>query len=88
MHNISIQGALSMHRTTIMLPPELKARSVRLARKRGISLGELIREALERLVQSPSESVEEDPLFTDDEVYTGRVPEDLSQRHDDFLMGE
>jgi len=36
------------HKTTILLSPELHARLTSLARRRGQSLGELVREACER----------------------------------------
>lgn len=42
-------------------------------------------EERERLSKLPRS---EDPLFKDVEVYTGPVPPDLSERHDDYLYGE
>ena len=29
-----------------------------------------------------------DPLFADEEVFTGEAPEDLSLKHDDYLYGD
>ena len=78
---------MHMERTTIMLPGPLKHRATRLARKRGVSLGELIRESLrEALARNPSS--DEDLLFADDASYPGPVPADLAADHDDYLYGE
>jgi len=78
-----------MKRTTIMLPDDLKAQAHHRARGMGISLGELIREALEAILgHSDDKNLSEDPLFSDDAVYEGKAPEDLSQNHDQYLYGE
>ncbi|MBV9598832.1 MAG: ribbon-helix-helix protein, CopG family [Chloroflexi bacterium] len=42
-----------MEKTTLYLPPELKAAIKRAARERGVSEAEVIREALRSLVASP-----------------------------------
>ena len=73
-----------MKRTTIMLPPELKARAEREAGIRGVSLGELIRLSLEAAL---SHDRGEDPLFADKAVFRGDAPEDLSTDHDAYLYG-
>jgi Arc/MetJ family transcription regulator len=44
-----------MNRTTIVLPSDVKAEAMRRARARGISFGELVREALARLLREPGE---------------------------------
>ena len=77
-----------MKRTTIMLPPELKGRATRHAQKLGISLGELIRWCLSAFIDRPQELTAEDPLLSDDAVYKGSVPSDLSARHDYYLHGD
>ena len=77
-----------MKRTTIMLPPELKNRASKHAHKLGISVGELIRWCLGAFLDRPEELSREDPLLSDDAVYKGRVPPDLSARHDHYLYGE
>ena len=41
-----------MDRTTIMLPPDLKIRASNQAKKMGISLGKLIRDALEKSLKN------------------------------------
>ncbi len=78
-----------MHRTTLMLPPELKARAQQRARELGISLGQLVRKALEsELVRSSAGSRSEDPLFADEAVWTGDAPGDLAKHHDRYLYDE
>jgi hypothetical protein len=73
----------AMDRTKVMLPPELRKRAEREARSRGISLDELIQEALGRLLSSGSD----DPLFADRAIYSGPVPADSVMRHDALLYG-
>lgn len=81
-----------MHRTTIMLPDELKRRAARYADQRGISLGAVIRESLEeRLARLPPEGStdwRDDPFFRDDAVWDGDGPTDLSINHDKYLYDE
>ncbi len=78
-----------MHRTTLMLPPELKARAQQRARELGISLGELVRRSIEaELSQSIDSRRAADPLFSDDAVYSGNAPSDLAARHDRYLYGD
>ena len=76
-----------MNRTTIMLPHALKVQVMRQARKKGISMGQFIRDAIAAAItrQDELESQGADPLLTDDEVFSGSVPEDLSIHHDKFL---
>lgn len=73
---------LHMHRTTIMLPPELHQRAAKVAAARGLSLGELIRKLLEAETRV---AAEEDPLFLDSRTFAG--PSELAARHDDELYG-
>jgi hypothetical protein len=82
-----VPGASSMQRTTIMLPRDLKQRAAREARSRGVSLGELIREALASLLRSDPEAAGVDPMIGDTAVYDGPVPADTSERHDEQLYG-
>lgn len=74
-----------MKRTTVMLPHDLKARAANEARRRGVSLGSLIRSSLEAML---GVGVATDPLFADSVVYEGESPADLSANHDDYLYGE
>lgn len=71
-----------------MLPAPLKQRAQRLARRLGISFGELVREALEATLRGHEGEVREDPLYGDDAVFGGEAPADLADRHDDYLYDE
>jgi len=78
-----------MQRTTVMLPQDLKLQAERHAREMGISLGELIRESLEAMLSGSDEHRPMvDHLFSDDAVYVGKAPRDLSVNHDGYLYGE
>jgi len=76
-----------MQRTTIMLPRDLKQRAARAASSRGVSMGELIREALARLLRADQDPARQDPLIDDTAVYDGPGPVDTVDRHDEFLYG-
>ena len=77
-----------MKRTTVMLPSELKARAQRAASERGISFGQLLREAVEdALSENSSGGLPKDPLFADAAVFEGESPADLSASHDTYLYG-
>ncbi len=78
-----------MHRTTLMLPSELKARAQQRARDLGVSLGELVRRAIEsELGRSPARRRTEDPLFADPAVWSGDAPLDGATNHDRYLYGD
>ncbi len=77
-----------MKRTTVMLPADLRRRAFARAHKRGVSLGELIRESLDAAVPVSSPARAADPLFTDSAVFAGKAPKDLSAAHDRYLYGE
>lgn len=77
-----------MKRTTIMLPQSLRIRAIERARGMGISLGELIRKSLEIILSSTGNIVPYDPLFDDNEFFTGEAPKDLSKNHDYYLYGD
>lgn len=70
-----------------MLPLDLKFRALQVARRMGISLGELIRESLSVALKTEKKN-SDDPLFSDKAVFRGKVPKDLSERHDDYLYGD
>ena len=78
-----------MHRTTLMLPSDLKIRAQERARALGISLGEYVRRALEsELEESRTDERAADALFSDDAVFDGQGPADLAAEHDRYLYGE
>ncbi len=75
-----------MKRTTIMLPDGLKMRAMKRAEIMGLSLGGFIREALEKILQTPdAKQSDDDPFFADDVVFQGKIPKDLALNHDDHL---
>ncbi len=75
-----------MKRTTIMLPEDLKARAFQYCEQKGISLGRLLREMLERKLDDTAwQGSGEDALFADQEVFQGEVPADTSSNHDAYL---
>ena len=78
----------AMHRTTVMLPADLKHKAQQLAHERGISFGELVRESLVAALQNHQGEIREDLLFGDSAVYGGPAPSRLSTDHDAFLYGE
>lgn len=75
-----------METTTVNLPAELKTQALQRADQLGVSLEEIIRQALELHLQSPQRS--RDPFLDDDAVYDGDVPPDLSLNHDKYLYGD
>ncbi len=78
-----------MIRTTLMLPDELRRSAFDAARQRGISFGELVREAIRAAISSaPRADMVRDSFFDDKAVYQGPAPADSSLRHDDYLYGE
>ena len=74
-----------MPRTTVVLPEELKLRATQRARQEGIPFAELVREALESRLATPTRRAGDDPLFADVPVYDGPVPPSLSEDHDAYL---
>ena len=79
---------MAMYRTTIMIPPDLKMRAGRRAHKLGVSLGELIREALVVMLDRPVAKHSKDSLLDDKAVFKGKAPSDLSTHHDHYLYEE
>ena len=74
-----------MHRTTILLPLELRKSAEAEARSIGISLGELIRRRLQPTGQRQKKEL---PAFFTREIWQDRGPDDLSISHDQYLYGE
>lgn len=77
-----------MHRTTIMLPEDLKLRAERLARRRGVSLGEVVRQSLLSHLDRQADEVREDPLLADTAAYPGPSEADAAAAHDRYLYGD
>lgn len=73
-----------MHRTTILLPIELRRSADREAKALGISLSELIRR---RLAVDGEPSRTERPLFFSRQPWTGQGPADTAAKHDTYLYG-
>jgi hypothetical protein len=74
-----------MHRTTIMLPSNLKNKAQAFASKMGISVGELIRESLEEKLHQAKNKQKSDPFFDDQNFFNGDSPTDLAAKHDEYL---
>jgi hypothetical protein len=78
-----------MHRTTLLLPDDLKIASENYARARRISLGALIRRQLAALVAGPdAETRAQDPLFSEFATFDGAAPRNLALQHDMALYGD
>lgn len=71
-----------MHRTTILLPPDLQREAQGEARRLGISLGELIRR---RLRQPSSSDRQEKPRFFHRRPWADSGPTDTAAHHDRYL---
>ncbi len=69
-----------------MLPRELKRRADERARRRGVSLGELVRESLTAYLTEPASA--QDSLLSDRAVCRRRAPKDLAADHDRYLYDE
>jgi len=78
---------ICMHRTTILLPQDLRRRAERDARALGISLSELIRRRLSEGLGDDDED-EKAPRFFCRTPWKGAGPSDTAKRHDDYLYGE
>ena len=71
--------------TTIDLPAELKRKIEKAADIRGVTFDEYVFEALEWMLEKSEGHV---PLYNDNAVFSGGVPEDLSTHHDRYLYNE
>ena len=78
-----------MDRTKIMLPAELKTRAANQAKKMKMSLGQYIREALQKsLDMENNPEADDDSFFLDNAVFDGAIPKDLASDHDKYLYGD
>ena len=77
-----------IERTTVVLPGSLKQRAVARAREQGISFGEFVRRAVEKMLSAPPRGVGKkktgDPFWDNLETYAGG-PTDVAARHDEYL---
>ena len=80
----SMYDECSMEHIDVTLPAELKTRAETLAREKGVSLEEFVRELLKARLQT----AEPDPFFADHETFAGDVPSDLAANHDKYLYDE
>lgn len=76
---------IHMHRTTILLPEDLRRAAVLEARSQGLSLGELIRRRLQSATPSLTQAPK--PAFFTRKPWKGNAPNDLSANHDQDLYG-
>ncbi len=77
-----------MHRTSILLPLELKRKAELEAGKKGISLGEMIRRGLKSDIDGSRHQSTVIPAFFQRQPWGKKTPVDLSAHHDDYLYGE
>ncbi len=79
-----------MHRTTILLPEDLRRRAEIAAASQGVSLSELIRRQLEKVASPSGKSPgrQDDPLFKNWKPSGKATPPDLAADHDRYLYGE
>jgi hypothetical protein len=73
-----------MHRTTILLPNDLRRRADREAKALGISLSELIRR---RLAADVETMTSDRPRFFARQPWTGPGSSDTAANHDTYLYG-
>lgn len=74
-----------MHRTTILLPEDLKRRASKLARREGISLAELIRGALEERLAARKNEARDSLWKALEPIDFPDSPGDLAANHDYYL---
>ena len=72
-----------MHRTTILLPKELRRSADREAKALGISLSELIR----RRLAADGDAGKNRLRFFARQPWTGQGPSDIAANHDAYLYG-
>ena len=70
-----------------MLPEDLRRRALLLAKQKGVSLGELVRDSLSAALPAVTYESLADPLF-EDVVFDGPGPADVSAKHDRYLYDD
>lgn len=73
-----------MHRTTVLLPPQLHTQVIRYAQKYRRSLGEVVRSALKNMLNEEEAAVDS-PFFTDTHFARAGNNNTLAQDHDEEL---
>lgn len=73
-----------MKQIQIQLPDALKAEAEKYAQAMGITLDRLIADLLTAGLKQKN-NAESDPIFTEQSVFTGKVPADSSTNHDNYL---
>ena len=73
-----------------MIPDDLKDQAAKWARERGVSFGELVRQALRDCLEraaAKKAGFADDPMFVDTAVFDGDALPDAAAAHDDHLYG-
>ncbi len=75
-----------MLRTSLLIPDKLKFSLERVAAKEQVSLGELIRRALEKYLLSRQGPIAHDPFLSSQTVFHDKGRRDVSEKHDRLLL--
>lgn len=76
-----------MHRTTVMLPENLKRRASERAKQMHVSLGEFLRIAAESYLEREERADATDPLLGSEYVIPDPSPAQVSENVDRYLYG-
>lgn len=74
------------HRTQIILPVEVHRRVTKLARRKGLSMAEVIRRAVEQYLDADA-GAQKDPFAMLSDLAGSGGAHDVSDRHDEYLYG-
>lgn len=84
-----------MEQVTLKIPDNYSNKLKLFAQCQNQTIEEVIMDIIHKAVEtakidmtSENDCQKADPLFADDEVFAGEVPDDLSLKHDDYLYGE
>lgn len=77
-----------MLRTTVLLPNALRAKVDQYAKQHQMTLGEVMRHALENLLASKNKPATQDNAFFADQHFLMAKSTHLALHHDDHLYGE
>ena len=69
---------------SVPFPEDLWDKAEAAARERGLALDEFVRRCVSTTVDKNRAN---DPLFADRAVFSGDVPSDLAENHDQYLYG-